>query len=339
MEDYALVIGLNHYEDRSLSNLNGAIKDAEEMRKWFIDPDKGGIDENNCEIVISSENPINPRKHIIDDALESIYLKAQTNGGGRRLYFYFSGHGFSHKMEDNTLVISDWLNPIRFNNALNSKKYMEVIQESGVFKEILFFLDCCRTRKIKCQGQGPQLGFARPDDNQPPAQNVIAFAAEYNNPAYEAQHNIDNNGIVRSYFTKALLEGLGGAEDAKNDQGEVTLNRLSKYTTKRTMDIARAFNHSQKPKFLNHFDDDPVLVTYPVNETDQLITLTIISELSNFNFKIENSLLEEVSQHTYNDTPLTISLPKDIYSITNLTTNDIVNIDNTTGKTEYHVTI
>lgn len=339
MKDFALVIGLNHYEHSSLNNLTSAIDDAKAMRDWFIDPKKGRIEPDNCIVVTSTEDPIQPEKHIIDKALEEIYIKAMGNGGGRRLYFYFSGHGFSHKMEDNTLVISDWFPPLRFNNALNSKKYMEVIQESGVFREILFFLDCCRSRKIKCSGQGPAMQFPKPDEDLPPAQNVIAFAAEYNNPAYEAQYNIDNDGIVRSYFTKALLEGLNGVKDAKNENGEVTLDSLDKYTTKRTMDIARERNHSQKPKFLDHFDDDPVLVTYPVNETDQLIELYINSELNNFEFKIENSLLEEVERQTYNGTEFKISLPKDIYSLTNLATGDVVYIDNTTGKTEYHVTI
>ena len=117
--DYALVIGLDHYEDSSLLNLNGAREDATKMYEWFIDKEKWNIPEANCLLVLSSENPIEPRKFFIDDELEKIYKSAEENPGGK-FFFYFSGHGFSHTMNDNTLVISDWLNPYRFNNALNN---------------------------------------------------------------------------------------------------------------------------------------------------------------------------------------------------------------------------
>jgi len=336
--DYALVIGLNHYEDSSLSNLNGAIQDAQAMRTWFTDPDKGNIPEANCLMVTSTENPIAPRKYTIDDALENIYVNAQANGGGR-FYFYFSGHGFSHTMRDNTLVISDWRNPIRFNNALNSKKYLEVIQESGVFREIFFFLDCCRNRKIKCEGQGPQLGFPRPDQDQTPAQNVMGFAAEYNNSAYEAEQNIGEDEIVQGHFTKALLEGLNGAKDAKNENGEVTLEGLRTYAVQRTIDIALESSHSQKPRFVVDFDDDPVLVTYPVHETDQMMQLIITSEIDNVEITIENSALDVIEQRTLNGQEFVIDVPVDIYSITNLATDKRIDIYNQIGKKEYHVTI
>ena len=112
--DYALVIGINHYEDDSLNNLNGAIQDAIAMETWFKSPQGGNIPEENCIMVTSTEDPIHPDKNAIDVALERIYTAAYAAGGGGRFYFYFSGHGFSHSMRDNTLVVSNWLNPIRF---------------------------------------------------------------------------------------------------------------------------------------------------------------------------------------------------------------------------------
>ena len=95
-DDYAIVIGLNDYPQFGSQGrpLAGAIEDAERFATWLKDTKTGGgLPQDNCKEILSTPDPLAPNKLGIDLALGSLITQAKVAGGGRRLYFYFSGHG------------------------------------------------------------------------------------------------------------------------------------------------------------------------------------------------------------------------------------------------------
>src|SRR5215213_438392 len=101
--DYAVVIGLNDYPQFGSQGrpLAGAIADAQRFTDWLCDTDTGGgLPAANCKKILSVPDPLGPNKLVIDLALGSVITDARAAGGGRRLYFYFSGHGQARSAQD-----------------------------------------------------------------------------------------------------------------------------------------------------------------------------------------------------------------------------------------------
>jgi hypothetical protein len=249
VQDYALVIGLNDYPRFGTRgrSLEGAIQDAQSFRDWLVD-DKtgGGVPEENCKLILSTPEPLLPTQLEIDQKL--LEIKTSSNQtGARRLYFYFSGHGQAGSSQDIALCLTWWSQDFR-HAALAWPGYEKYLLDCTTFTEIVVFLDCCRTRTIDASALRPQVGCALPVDNAGRKRKLIAYAAEFQNAAYEGQAaargDIDDDGpLVRGHFTTALLNGLGGG--AARPEGGVTANALKAYLEQHVPRIAKDNQHEQ----------------------------------------------------------------------------------------------
>lgn len=229
-QDYALVIGINDYPDfgRNGRPLKGAIEDATSFAKWLLNKEiGGGIPDTQCKRLYSSPAPLEPLRYQIDRALKEIWDQAQETGG-RRFYFYFSGHGQAQEIDDVALCLANWSRDFR-NASLSSRAYRNRILECAPFQDLVVLHDCCRVRSIRATGLGPEIGCARPADMAGARGTFLAYASEFQKPAYEAEHaggeGVDDEGpIISGHFTEALLAGLYGA--ASRPQGGVTATEL-----------------------------------------------------------------------------------------------------------------
>lgn len=257
--DYALVIGINHYP--RYQPLNGPIEDAQRMYDWLSNPDTGGgVPEPNRRLVLSDLQPgqtrPTPVQEDVDDALMYLLDRAQQENGGkaRRFYFYFAGHGLGLNTNEVGLCMPGWSELFR-SNALMMEAYLRVIQESGLFGEIFFFLDCCRVRKINAEGHKPNITWPKPATDSGTVQYLVGFATEYQNLAYEAemQPGGTDETQVRGLFTTALLEALNG--EAARPEGGVTLAQLCSTVSLRTIELVKALNpaFNQEPRFRVEF--------------------------------------------------------------------------------------
>jgi hypothetical protein len=254
--DYALVVGINHYPN--FRNLEGAIEDAKDFAKWlYIDPEGGGLPEENCKVVFSQKNPVRPIHEDIDDALFSIF-EGLGAGSGRRFYLYFSGHGLGRSNLGVDLCLAKWCKNSWPRAALDSLAYLNLILGSGKFYEVVFFLDCCRLRQVNASGLPSSLGYVKPGDTAGKARQFIGYATEFQNSAYEMAVPDSPVGIadsiVRGHFTRALMNGLrGGAAVAT---GGVPAERLKAYLELHTPRIAAKRNQIQHPEVINGFSSE-----------------------------------------------------------------------------------
>ncbi|HRI72462.1 MAG TPA: caspase family protein, partial [Polyangium sp.] len=105
-EDYALVVGVNDYPQ--LRSLRGAIGDAQAFSAWLVEAQGGALRAENVHTIISTVDPLGPIGPEINDALEDILQRADRSGG-RRFYFYFSGHGcVGDRANDLALCLANW---------------------------------------------------------------------------------------------------------------------------------------------------------------------------------------------------------------------------------------
>lgn len=221
-EDYALVIGVNDYP--KLRSLHGAIADAHAFKDWLISFEGGRVPASNVHTIVSKQDPLAPIGHEINDTLENILERANETGG-RRFYFYFSGHGcVGDRASDISLCLANW-SELRRRAALSSDAWLDVVVRSGAFAEVAFFLDCCRVWAARAVGLPPHIDFARPVEREEPTRVFVAYATEFQRVAVESSaHESDG---VRGIFTGTLLRGLSGYA-AKDDNG-VTADSLKHY--------------------------------------------------------------------------------------------------------------
>ncbi len=256
---YALVVGIDDYPD--FNPLKGAKNDANAFAAWLKDDvTGGGVPQANLELVLSSPSPVQPIQDDIDDALKRLFDSAKA-ANAQRLYIYFSGHGVSHTAFSTNLCLAKW-SKRRTGAALDSMNYLECAKEMGVFKEVILFMDCCRTRTRGRNALHYQFPPISPGDAASSSRTFVGYATEYMLAAHEAAvteedelPTDDDVKEVRGHFTRALIEALEGK--AAQAGGGVTADALKKYLDARTVEIAQAASHRQKPEVQNGLDTTP----------------------------------------------------------------------------------
>lgn len=257
--DYALVVGINDYPN--FRPLQGAIEDAERFAHWLVDKTHGGgLPDTHCKLVRSTPDPIRPIQDDIDEKLQEIIQQVKAPPAPpRRIYVYFSGHGLGASRLDAALCLARWSELWR-NAALDATDYLALALGLGVFQEVVFFMDCCRVRKVSAKGLASQIGLPRDSDLSGANRLFLGFATEHWNPAYEATVSLPEAPAagaspVRGHFSRALLDALNGAAAAA--QGGVPASRLKEYLEAETPRIAQQAGHQQKPEIINGLPSNP----------------------------------------------------------------------------------
>lgn len=237
--DFALVIGINRYA--GLRTLEGAEQDAADFTAWLGDPDGGGVPEANVRTLIGSYDQqraydqYRPVIGEIDQALDD-FVHACGTQQGRRLYFYFAGHGIGTQPDEVALLLAS-ARPDRLNDNFGVREFRNQFIDSARFKELIIFLDCCRELNEPLSVRSSALNLRRDERNAPHVQYLVVYATGYGARAFEPT-SADRGG--RGLLTQALLTGLGGK--AADDAGHVTADSLDSYVRKQIAVLARR-NH------------------------------------------------------------------------------------------------
>ena len=337
MEDYALIIGIEHYEDQSsLRPLQGATNDAKEIYAWMTSQDGGNIKPENCTLLLSEEGFTKLFQKHIEEELVKVITKARAKQNeSRRFYFYFSGHGLGVSLSNVSLLVTDW-QELLAHRGISSKLCQESILEAGIFDEILFFLDCCRSRKININPQGGRIWTPGTNPRAKKTQAFTAYATTHWDVAYEDDIE-DENGITRhSYFTKALLNGLKG-EAADKDSGEITLALLKGHLKDETYELAQMNGRRQIVKFEHTFDsEDAVIARVPqIGNTVLSHNICInFSDNTSGPFIIEDGSLNQIGSWTKQQGEWKVKLDPGLYLLTDQGTNESMSLKIKTLMTE-----
>jgi Caspase domain len=257
--DYAVVVGLNDYPQFGAQGrpLAGAIEDAKRFAAWLKDTRTGGgLPEANCAAILSVPDPLAPDRLAIDRALDSVMTRAAAQGGGRRLYFYFSGHGQAKSAMDVALCLCHWSPRFRY-AALSSASYRDMFLKCSPFQEIVILLDCCRIRSIDAMGADSEIGCPIPVADAGAKRSLVGFATEFQSAAMEAEVEAaegEEGPVVRGHFTEALLAGLRGG--AASPAGGVRAGDLKRYLERQVPRIARDHQHVQTAQVVADFPED-----------------------------------------------------------------------------------
>ena len=264
LPDYALCVGINRYP--GLTSLAGAEADAKAFYEWVTSD--GGVSTPNAKLILSSQFPspsqpteAQPTNLEIWGFFEKLRAVASANNAnslglttGRRLYLFFSGHGFSPSLDTSGILMANAERDTPHN--LSAKAWADRFYENGFFEEVLLFQDACREQVNDVELTPPYLKRSvMPGVGA--RKRFYAFAAK--SPLLAIEKPVD--GVIRGVFSATLMAGLGGA--ARDPQtGEITAAQLKSYLVSNMaarldpVDLANE-DISQRPDV---FDLDPFVI-------------------------------------------------------------------------------
>ncbi|MFH1119494.1 MAG: caspase family protein [Bacteroidota bacterium] len=263
--EYAIVIGIDHYDQRPLA---GAVADAVAFAKFLTDK-KLISNASNLKLFKSDTANTVVLGPEIDKAIEEIVKDARSRKKeSNRLYFYFSGHGIGNTFINTALCMRYW-SSVYINHCISSLKYTTGMINKGAFDEILIFLDCCREHDTTIEGLPPIGDWQNKVGDRNP-KLFVCNSTIYGKLSYEI--TIDSNQ-KRGAFTSFLIDGLNGDADLSGN-GIVTALDLKKHIDDNFLSYAQRFNKIQQGTVFTDTGGDSIVIC----EVQKLV--------SDFNFEI-----------------------------------------------------
>lgn len=247
-DHYGIAVGIDTYP--SLRRLTSSVRDATKFCEWLTDEDGGNVDTKNVTLVRSPDDTAadrfdaKPAQDQIDRALRDFGAELGTRIG-KRLYFYFAGHGFGPSFDEvGMLMASASMNSLSRNIGL--RKYRDYFHETGLFDEVIYILDCCRDSARGKTTNPPEFDANPVTGRAPHVVDFVVLAAAYGEKAFAP---IDQTaGERRGILTAAVLEALKGDLRALDPKGRITTATLQVFVSARVKDLADDEKLKQDPE-------------------------------------------------------------------------------------------
>ncbi len=242
---WAIVIGVDEYDDTAISRLSGAVNDAKALAEAL--KTHGGFREERVTLLASDQ----PRER---RPTRGTILRRLTNLKGALppdglLLFAFAGHGIERNGQS-FLLPSDAQDSRNLSlleeTSLNVERLKLLIRETGV-KQVFVILDACRNDPSAGRANADNLmtsNFSRSFDFDTRNREVEAFVTLYATSVGARSYEYSEKR--QGYFTWSLIEGLKGR--AANERGEITLGNLVSYLERIVPDlVTRDLGARQRP--------------------------------------------------------------------------------------------
>jgi Caspase domain len=271
---FAVIVGVNQYEEDDIPHLAGAEYDAQELRKKLI--------ENNFQV---SDQHFLLGEHATRTAiLKAISDIFHNEIDAELVIFYFSGHGVLDEKKEGYIAPYDLYPKAPFVSGIRMEDLKYAIERSNKKTNVAIILDCCYA------GIVTESTRALPNENtrnlyveqvqkldEPGAAGAkfILASSEGDEVSREKNDCVDTEYSTphpHGAFSFYLLKGLAGA--AANDDGIITFSTLKNYIGDRMKDEGKQIPISS------------------VIETGPFLDTAVATIEAVFSKKIERSIIE-----------------------------------------------
>ncbi len=329
--DYAVVVGIAHYP-LFHADLGGPVNDARHFVEWLVtaeDQGGAGIPEEHVTTIVVPVSAPDPNHLKAADGLdplpvvenilaafESLREKVQNlhreGGSEERLYIFLAGHGFSVDteqlgIEEPVLLMSNAKQG--FWPHFAGHYCAEWFVKSGLFQEVVLFMDCCRNEPlINFPLSLPSWGTST---SKTRAKKFYGLATKW---AQKSREQVID-GMMQGVFTWSLLKALRG--DVTDNEGQVTEKELkgSIYNSVRKLlanGQAPGGGEFQDPDFDG--DDDWVFAQVASKQAPTATVQIDLGQLSSeTNVELIDASHNTIDQHMPKDSPWQTHLPSGFY--------------------------
>jgi formylglycine-generating enzyme required for sulfatase activity len=223
---WALIIGVDRYEDDKIPPLSAAVNDAKAIAIAL--ERHAGFSEKQI-ILLCSDQQLRELQPTRSNILGQLFKLSGLVPKDGLFMFVFVGHGVQVGDQayllasDSPLTTSaDLLLPDTAISVSRLQMYLRAIQAT----QVIAVLDACRDAPIgKGLGQREVMSPAYKLDLK--NEGIVASAIIYSTS--EGKASYENNKTKQGYFSQAFVEALEGRGKAANEKGEVTLGSLKAY--------------------------------------------------------------------------------------------------------------
>jgi hypothetical protein len=223
---YAVVIGVSHYRDSRIRNLQYADRDAESIRDFLLDPKGGGVPRANL-LYLANENATYANIH---SALFDFLTKP---GPDDLAIVYFAGHGTPDpKRPDNVYMVGYDTEVDHIGGTAVPMWDLQASFERTLHASVVTFVDACHSGGAKDQlanlsnQNWIKLGYGK--------HRAVITASDVNELSSEG----DKWGGGHGVFTYYLLQALTGAADVKHDR-QISVGEVFDYVRRHVVDDTR----------------------------------------------------------------------------------------------------
>ena len=249
MTNYALIIAINDYPASSeQDDLKGAVADGADFAEWVLDPNGGGVADENLLYWIYGD-PHNPGPMLsnaltaappwpiypppdfskppddksIIDAAEALANRARSDGEASRIFLFFAGHGVqwvpkTYDRDAQTCFIAGNFQPGRSRGQVPLGDLLRLMERIGP-AETIIFQDCCRS-DLPLNADRPTLDFNPIMDQKINEQWVLGNAVRDGRVALEVPFDAPDRGAYSKVLVQALRQfrpgGILRASELRN---------------------------------------------------------------------------------------------------------------------------
>ena len=285
---YAILVGVNSYQDVGLSKLNKSINDARAFEK--ILQQYGQFD--SIFVLADDVNPRGdsefrfPTRENILRKIDSLLMNINSDD---MLVFFFSGHGVSDYEEKAYILPIDTDTNNLYKTSLNVDEIVSKFQNRNL-KKFILVLDACRDTLYSSKNASRNSMKERNFDESQVAVSFYSTRSGF----FSYEDDESDYGV----FTKFMIYGLEGRGDLNSD-GIVTFSELENYVTESLRIWSMKKNKNQKPFVKIHGEKSGDLaITFAKNPKKSLIDLPVPKPLGGIDFAMRSIVLPGWGQWT-----------------------------------------
>ncbi len=247
---YALIVGINDYQNDSVTDLTCATSDAKLLRDTLVA--RGKFSSDNIFLLTSDGTGESDRPTLTNIVFRLEWLR-QVVGPGDTLVFYFAGHGVS--IDSETFLLTEEADQrsrgTLMISSLRGSVLNDLLKAAGA-QNTLVLLDACRNDPTAGRGDknntlSPALARGLVFQPLPAAAQGLERNTATVFACSEGERSWEWGDKKQGFFTYFLADALrnGGAYDS---QGNATLQGLVGYLREKVNATAlREANHPQTP--------------------------------------------------------------------------------------------
>jgi hypothetical protein len=243
---YAIIIGVDKYENKQIPALDGVTYDVKELCEKLGDPSIGKFEIYKGNYLLGE----NAKSTDIRQAISDIFWKDNEYD---LVFFYFSGHGFKDGYGNGYIAPYDISPNEPFVSGINMSELKQLILRSKNKKAVVAVLDCCYSG-IAAKGERGNVGFdplpvGQFDTGDSSSEGRIIITSggkdQKSREMYDCTHHDNDIKHTHGKFSYYFLEAINGK--AMDTRGVIKLGNIHDY-------ITRNMTEEQRPRAMTEQD-------------------------------------------------------------------------------------
>ena len=245
-ERWAVIIGINRYQDPGIGDLDYAVADAMAFQQTLVSVPNGFPSTN---VLLMTDEATNPN-HIPtrSNLIAQLTTWLQLAGADDTALIYLAGHGIEKDGRSYLLPHDAKMTNLGL-TAIELEYLKESLQQSNARNKVLI-VDACHSgagRDTQLMGNSMALTLSKASEGM-----VMLASCDLSQRSYE----MPDKG--HGAFTYFLMEALKGAADMDSD-GVLLTSEVNRYVWDRTRRWAATNGFNQTPKYVSAVSGDIIL--------------------------------------------------------------------------------